>query len=261
MLQFSANIGLLFTELPFRDRFKAARAAGFDAVEFPFTSELTADQLRDLLDESEMTQSLANMPYEIADLGLAASPGQEARFQERLSCSIHYASATRCKTLHVLAGRLPDDAEKGAAENALRANLSYAAKLAAETGLIVVVEAINRRDVPDFSLESVRHAAAVIGSLDVPNLRLLLDLYHAGTIGEDMPTVIESYAKLVGYCQLAGFDGRHEPADGRADYAQLLTMLAKAGYDGYVGCEYRPRANTNSGLSWLASIKEQIGSQ
>ena len=258
MLTFSANIGLLFTELPFTERFKAARLAGFDAVEFPFPEELGADELRGLLVEAEVVQSLANMPYEVADLGLAAAPCCESKFQERLVRALRYAHTTGCKVLHVLAGKIPPGTDADLCENVLRKNLRYAATVAADAGIMVVVEAINRRDVPDFSLESVHHAAAIVESLGISNVGLLLDLYHAGTVGEDMPSVVARYAHLAGYVQLAGFSGRHEPCDGAADYAHLLNLLLRSGYEGYVGCEYRPLTDTVFGLSWLSEVKKQL---
>lgn len=254
MLKFSANLGLLFTELPFIERFKAARIAGFTAVEFPFAEALRPAELAALLREFTLEQSLANMPYMPEDLGLAAAPGREIEFRQRLAISLDYASATGCRTLHVLAGRRPNDVSDEQLEATLLRNLDFAAVRAAERGIDVVIEAINRRDVPDFALASIHHAANVVRTVDLPNLRVLLDLYHVGTVGESVPDGIRAYGPDAGYVQIAGFLSRNEPDDGAADYRDLLSQLYSAGYKGYVGCEYRPRRTTLDGLEWMAKF-------
>ncbi|MGS1023921.1 hydroxypyruvate isomerase family protein [Burkholderia glumae] len=258
MLKFSANIGLLFNELPFEERIAAAAQSGFDAVEFPFQNTLASDELSGLLRNCGMTQSLANMRYELNDLGLGAAPGRESEFHARLAEAIDYANGTRCKVLHVLAGKVPTGVTAKHAEETLRENLRTAAAFAAQSEITVVVEAINRRDVPDFVFKDVHHAASVVESVNASNLRLLLDIYHAGTMHEDIPAVIRRYAGLAGYVQIAGFAGRNEPSDGAANYVKLLQDLSHAGYDGYVGCEYRPLGETLSRLAWLGEVKQAL---
>jgi hydroxypyruvate isomerase len=255
MLKFSANVGLLFTELPFLERFHAARDAGFDAVEFPYCADVDAPTIRDALNAADIPQSLANVPYEVADLGLAAAPGQRERFVARLELALAQADVTGCKTVHVLAGKIPTGISEAEAEQTLMDSLRCASDLAARAGGTVVIEAINRRAVPDFSLQSVHHAARIVEAVNLPNVRLLLDLYHAGTVGDDMPTVIREYAHLTSYVQIAGFKNRREPGDGAADYIALLQGLSAAGYQGYVGAEYMPGSTTTTGLSWLRDAK------
>ncbi|MBU9360738.1 TIM barrel protein [Burkholderia multivorans] len=252
MLKFSANIGLLFTELPFEERFAAARNAGFTAVEFPCPEGIKPSEIARLLRDARLEQSLANMPYHPSDLGIAAAPGREREFLERLEIAFSYIDASGCRTLHVLAGKRPAGTAQEDCDETLVRNLEVAALLASRRNLTVVLEAINRRDVPDFSLSSVHHAAQIVRNVAKPNVRLLLDLYHAGTVGEDMNTVLSTYSADAGYVQLAGFANRNEPDDGAADYAELLARLSEAGYSGYVGCEYRPTSGTTEGFAWLA---------
>lgn len=258
MLKFSANVGLLFAELPFLERFRAAGEAGFDAVEFPYCPDIDAPLIRDALTAAGLPQSLANVPYGVADLGLAAAPGQRERFVSRLELALAQAAVTDCKTIHVLAGKIPAGISQAEAERTLMDSLRCASDLTAGFGVTVVVEAINRRAVPDFSLQSVHHAVQLIEALNLPNVRLLLDLYHAGTVGEDMPAVVRECTNVTGYVQVAGFKSRHEPSDGSANYISLLQDLSAAGYDGYVGCEYVPESTTAAGLSWLHEAKQAL---
>lgn len=257
-LVFSANIGLLFTEIDFPERFKAARDAGFDAVEFPYQETYSPEEVAGFLASAGLVQSLANVPYTVQDLGVGATPGHEEIFEDRLERALRYCAGTGCKTLHVLAGKCPPGVTRAACMKALSANLARAAVECEKHGVMIVAEAINLRDVPTYSLESVHAAAELVRTLNVPNVRLLLDLYHAGTIGEDMTQVIEQHAAITGYVQLAGFNGRHEPSDGATDYAALLNSLTDAGYAGFVGCEYLPQNGTQAGLSWLDDVKARL---
>ncbi|AEA60163.1 hydroxypyruvate isomerase family protein [Burkholderia gladioli] len=252
MLKFSANIGLLFTEFPFEERFAAAKDAGFKAVEFPFPEGMRPSEVAGLLETAGLEQSLANMPYQPDDLGIAAAPGRETEFLERLEVAFSYAQATGCRTLHVLAGKRPAGTAQADCDETLTQNLEVAALLASTRKVTLVLEAINRRAVPDFSLSSIHHAARIVRDVAKPNVRLLLDLYHAGAVGEDMNGVLATYGADAGYVQIAGFANRNEPDDGAADYVELLARLSQVGYSGYVGCEYRPARGTTEGLAWLA---------
>lgn len=254
MLKLSANISMLFCEVPFLERFKAARDAGFEAVEFLYPEGVSSEVVVSLLGKERLAHSLANMPFGPADLGVAAVPGQERVFEQRMREALRYANVTGCKTLHALAGKATPARDQDVIDRTLIQNLRSAASLANEHGVTVVLEAINRSDVPDFALNGVHHAAHIVEAVSRPNVRLLLDLYHVGRLGEDVHEVVRQYGPTAGYVQVAGFKGRHEPDDGAADYVGMLCLLWESGYRGWVGCEYRPLAGTVEGLSWLSAF-------
>lgn len=255
MFRFSANVGMLFTELPFHERFAAARAIGFPAVEYPYTDAVSPTDLADLLATHGLEQSLANMPYEVADLGLAAVPGREDEFARRFDGALEYAHAAGCKALHVLAGRTAIDIPAELRDDTLMGNLVRAASQAQSADVTLVIEAINRRDVPDFALSDVHHAARIVEMVGLKRVKLLLDIYHVGTVGEDVRNVIRKYGSLIGYVQIAGVQRRNEPDDGAENYREILALLTSGGYRGYIGCEYRPRASTTDGLKWIESLQ------
>lgn len=251
MLRFSANLSLLFPDLPLADRFAAARAQGFRAVEVQFPYELGLDTLEALLDEHELQLVLINVPA--GDLmeggdGLACVPGREHDFREAVAQALTYARALNVPTVNILAGRKPAGASEQACEAVLRANLEFAAARLHAAGIVPVLEAVNIFDMPRFlvhSLEDMRRFAHA-----VPHLKMQFDCYHMSRMGEDVLESLRDNLAAIGHIQFADNPGRHEPGTGRIDYRAIFTFLRSAPYAGWCGAEYKPSRATAETLGW-----------
>ena len=253
MPRFSAHLSMLFPEHPFLERFAAARAAGFEAVEYWYPYAHPAERLAEALDRHRLLQALINLPpgnVDAGDQGLAALPGREDEFQEAFELALSYARALDCPCLHAMAGT-PDAADAQGARRAYVANLRFASERAAAEGRSVVIEAINARDMPGYFLHTTHDALRVIEEVDRPGLGLLLDLYHCQITEGDLATRIRDLLPVTRHIQIAGVPERHEPDIGEVHYPYLFRLIDSLGYRGFVGCEYHPKAGTRDGLAWL----------
>ncbi|HZB91590.1 MAG TPA: 2-oxo-tetronate isomerase [Stellaceae bacterium] len=253
MPKLCANLHYLFQELPFLDRFAAAAACGFRAVECLYPYEAPAEAIGERLGRHGLTLALFNLPSgdrEKSERGLAALPGREADFRADLERAFDYARVTGGRRLHVLSGLWPSDRDKAEGERVLIGNLRDAAELAAAQGLELLIEPINPRDIPGYFLNTPQQAAAILAQVAHPNVRLQLDLYHCQIVAGDLATHIRRLLPLVAHIQIAGVPERHEPDRGEVNFAYLLGLLDELGYDGWVGCEYRPASGTRAGLGW-----------
>lgn len=253
MPRFAANLSMMFTELPFLERFAAAARCGFRGVEFLFPYDHPAGEIAARLTDNGLAQVLFNLPagdWERGERGFAALPGRERDFDAALARAIDYAQAIGCPRLHVMAG-IPGPA---AASERCRAtfidNLRRAAQRCAAAGITPVIEPINRRDIPGYYLADFGLARAILAEVGDAGLRLQHDLYHAQIIEGDLSRGLERNFPLIGHVQIANPPGRHEPDQGEINYPHLFALLDQLGYDGWVGCEYRPRAGTEAGLGW-----------
>lgn len=258
MMRFAANLSLMFTERPLLERFAAAAAAGFDAVEILFPYDHPAERLAAELRRHGLTLALFNLPpgdWAAGERGIACLPGREAEFREGVARAVAYAGVLGNRRLHCMAGVVPPDLERDAALDTYVANLRHAAAACREAGLTLLVEPINGRDMPGYLMNRTELARAVIERVGAPNLRLQLDLYHCQISEGDLATRIRANADLTAHVQIAGAPDRHEPDQGEIRYPYLFDVLAATGYDGFIGCEYRPKGRTEDGLGWLASWK------
>lgn len=251
----------MFTERPFLERFGAAAAAGFRAVEFLFPYEHEAEAIRAELDRHGLTQALFNCPpgdWAGGERGTAALPGREEEFRQGVITAIGYAEVLGCERLHCMAG-IVGQADREAAFATYVANLRIAAKLAADAGRTVLIEPINGRDMPGYLMNSLALARRAIEAVGAPNLRLQLDLYHAQIIGGDLATTIRAHADVTAHVQIAGVPERYEPDRGEIYYPYLFDVLADTGYTGFIGCEYRPAGRTEDGLGWFEPYRRGQG--
>lgn len=253
MTRFAANLSMMFTEVPFLDRFAAAAKAGFKGVEYLFPYDYSAAEIRAQLDANGLTQALFNMPpgdWDGGERGLASLAGREDEFRRGVAKALEYAAVLDCPKLHVMAG-LSDGAD---ADNRARyiANIRYAADAAAEHGRQIMIEPINGYNMPGYFLSSIRQGAALVSEIDRPNVKLQFDLYHAQLTDGDITHLIEKHAAIIGHVQLASVPYRHEPDQGELYYPFVLGVLDQH-YDGWVGCEYNPAGETTAGLGWLAT--------
>jgi hydroxypyruvate isomerase len=255
--RFSANLTMLFTEVPFVERFAAARRAGFDAVEFLSPYEHEPRVLLDLLRSHRLEVSVFNLPagdWAAGDRGMACDPSRVGEFRFGVDRAVEYAQALGATQVHAMAGIRPP----GVPEDALRAtyldNLRFAAGVLDRHGIRLLVEAINDRDMPGYYLTTSRQAFDVLDALRLPNLAFQADVYHLEIMEGDVARTIEEHAARIGHVQIADVPGRHEPGTGRIDFHHLFVVLERCGYRGWIGCEYRPRTTTEAGLSWREEL-------
>lgn len=260
MPRFAANLSMMFTEHPFLDRFEAAAAAGFKAVEFLFPYAFPADEIRARLDAHGLEQVLFNMPpgdWDAGERGIASHPGREDEFRGGVAKALAYAEALGCRTLHCMAGLKPAERREAELLEVYRRNLAWAAAECRSSGRTLLLEPINGRDMPGYLMNSTGLARQVIAEVGADNLKLQLDLYHCQISEGDLATRIRANADLTAHVQIAGVPERHEPDRGEVNYPYLFEVLDETGYDGFIGCEYRPRGATEDGLGWFAPWRAQ----
>jgi hydroxypyruvate isomerase len=253
MPKLNANLSMMFNEVGFIDRFAAAARAGFRGVEFLFPYEYPAAQIREQLDRHKLEMVLFNMPpgdFAAGDRGLACDPAKIGEFQAGVGKALEYAAALGCKQLHVMAGLKPRGVNEQTMGETYIANLQFAGRELAKHGIRMLIEAINTRDIPGFYLNYSRQAFDIMHYADVPNLRFQYDIYHMQIMEGDLAPTIERNLSRIGHMQLADTPGRHEPGSGEINYPFLFRHIDKIGYQGWIGCEYRPAGKTDDGLGW-----------
>jgi hydroxypyruvate isomerase len=255
MPNFSANLGFLFTELPFLDRFAAAARAGFKGVEYASPYEHGARDIARRLADHGLTQALFNLPagdWDAGERGIAILPGREEEFRDGVSRALDYAEELGCARLNCLAGIAPPGGDRRALEETFVANLAFAAAAARERGVKLLIEPINTRDMPGFFLNRSEQALRLMGRVGSGNLYLQADIYHMQVMEGDLARRLEAAMAAIAHIQIADNPGRHEPGSGEINYAFLLPLIDRLGYEGWVGCEYRPLTTTEAGLAWMA---------
>lgn len=252
MPHFAANLSMMFNEVPFLNRFAAARAAGFDAVEFLFPYDFDPAVIAQALHDNGLTQALFNLPpgdWAAGDRGMAALPERQGEFRASVATALTYAKATGVARVHVMSGIA--DRSDPLAQKTYRNALAYLCDKAGQNGLDVVIEPINPRDMPGYFLNDFNYAADLIADLNLPNLKLQFDIYHRQIIHGDVLTGLRRLMPIIGHVQIAAVPDRHEPFTGELDDLRILNALEDLNYQGFVGCEYRPAGGTVSGLGWL----------
>jgi 2-dehydrotetronate isomerase len=250
MPRFAANLAYLFAERPLIKRFGAAAAAGFSAVELLYPYEVAPSAVKAELARHGLTQLGINTPFgRDGEAGLAALPGREREWEVAFQRALDYVVAIGGRAVHCLAGRVASE-QRPAAEAVFIRNLSRAAEAAARAGITLLIEPLNPRDCPGYFLNHVEHAADIIGKVGSANLRMQFDFYHAQIVGGDVVRRFETHRQVVAHVQIAAVPTRREPDEGEVNYPEIFVALDRLGYDGFVGCEYRPRGRTEDGLAW-----------
>jgi hydroxypyruvate isomerase len=279
MPKFAANLSMMYVELPFLDRFEAAAKDGFKAVEYLFPYAYEAKELAARLKNNGLQQVLFNLPpggvdaasidaaWNAGTRGIACIPGREAEFAAGADLALRYAEALNCPRLHMMAGLLPTNLPTNAlsiAENKANTrqtytnNAKHASQLVAKQSINLLLEPINTRDIPGFFLNRQDEAHALIAEIAQPNVKVQMDLYHCQIVEGDVAMKIRQYLPTgnVGHFQIAGVPERHEPDIGEINYPYLFEVIDSLGYDGWIGCEYKPKLGgqpngTSTGLGWL----------
>jgi 2-dehydrotetronate isomerase len=272
--RFAANLSMLYGEHDFLDRFEAAARDGFEAVEFLFPYAFPAAEIAARLKANGLQQVLFNLPpggtdaasiesaWQGGERGLACVPGREAEFRQGLALALDYARALGCTQLHAMAGLLPDPGQRDVAQSTYVENLRWAAARAASEGVRLLIEPINTRDIPRFFLNRQDHAHELIAQIGADNVQVQMDLYHCQVVEGDVAIKIRQYLPTgrVGHFQIAGVPQRHEPDLGELNVRYLCEVIdevsAACGWQGWVGCEYRPARGavagaTTAGLGWM----------
>jgi len=265
MPQFAANLSMLYQEHAFLDRFAAAAADGFTAVEYLFPYAFSASAIAEQLKQHGLKQVLFNAPpgdWDAGERGIACLPGREAEFRQGFAHALEYARPLACPRIHVMAGLLPEGHTRDSLRTVYEANLAWAAAQAATAGLDVLIEPINTRDMPGFYLNHQAQAHAIVASVGAPNLKVQMDLYHCQIMEGDLASKLRQYLPTgqVGHIQIAGVPERHEPDVGEINHDYLFALLDQLGYTGHIGCEYRAQrgavpGGTSAGLGWLQRYK------
>lgn len=253
MVTFSANLGFLWQELSLPDAIRAAKKAGFTAVECHWPYQFGVDAIAQALQETGLPMLGLNTVrgnVEAGDNGLAAIPGREVEARKAIDQAIEYAVALNVANIHVMAGKSDGDE----AHRTFLDNLAYACKAAAETGITILIEPLNHHDAPGYFLKTSAQAIAIIKELQAENLKLMFDCYHLQIMEGDISRRLEAALPYIGHVQIAAVPDRAEPDHGELDYRHILRLLDSLNYQRPVGAEYRPLKTTEAGLSWMREI-------
>jgi hydroxypyruvate isomerase len=254
MPKFAANLSMMFNEVPFMERFAAAADAGFAGVEYLFPYEFPVHALAAELSKHKLSNVLFNLPpgdWAGGERGIACLPGREDEFRAGVAKAVEYAKQLDTKQLHAMAGIVPRGVDAAKAHATYIANLKHAAAELDEHGIVLLIEAINTRDMPGFFLHTQAQSFAVLKEVGASNLKMQMDLYHMQIMEGDLAMKLSEYAADCGHVQIASVPKRNEPDTGEVNYAYLFDHLDQIGYSGWVGCEYRPAGNTVEGLRWF----------
>ena len=255
MPKLAANLSWLYQDIPLMQRFGAAAGHGFKAVEILFPYEAPAPEIAAELKKHKLTQALFNLPpgdWAKGERGIAALPGREAEFSTALDKALDYAKHLECRTLHIMSGLIPTGGDAAAMHRTFIGNLKRACDRTAKSGLTLVMEPINRRDIPGYFTNTTDQVKAIIDEVGAPHLKLQLDLYHMQVTEGDLVRRTEKLFPITAHVQIAGNPERNEPDVGEANHMHLLDVLDRFGFAGYVGLEYKPKTTTAAGLGWAA---------
>jgi hydroxypyruvate isomerase len=257
MPKFAANLTMLFNEVPFLERFAAARAAGFEAVEYLFPYAYDKNELAGLLKTHGLKQVLHNLPagnWDGGERGIACHPDRVEEFRAGVDKAIEYATALGCPQVNCLAGKVPAGVTREQAHATFVANLKFAADKLKKAGLKLLIEPINSHDIPGFFLNYTAQAAAILDEVGSDNLYIQYDLYHAQRMEGELAATAQKYLPRIAHIQLADNPGRNEPGTGEMNYPFLFRHLDAIGYRGWIGCEYKPKTTTVEGLGWIKAL-------
>jgi hydroxypyruvate isomerase len=256
MTKLAANLTMLYNEVDFLDRFAAAAQSGFKGVEYLFPYAYPKDQLAERLAKHSLVQVLHNLPagdWAGGERGIACLPNRVVEFQDGVGKAIDYATALGCRQINCLAGIAPKGIARDKVDAAFVANLKFAADKLDAAGIRLLIEPINTFDIPGFHLSRTQQALDTIRAVGSTNLFVQYDIYHMQRMEGELASTMKAHLPQIAHIQLADNPGRNEPGTGEINYRFLFGFLDAIGYDGWIGCEYKPKASTLDGLDWRAA--------
>ncbi|POT24006.1 hydroxypyruvate isomerase [Citrobacter freundii] len=254
MLRFSANLSMLFLEYSFLERFDKAAQSGFRGVEFMFPYDYDIDVLKEKLQTNQLEHTLHNLPagdWAAGERGIACIPGREEEFRDGVAAAVRYAKGLGNKKINCLVGKTPAGFSDEQIQQTLVENLRYAANMLAQEDILLLIEPINHFDMPGFHLTGTQQALALIDSVGCNNIKIQYDIYHMQRMEGELTQTMTTWANKIGHLQIADNPRRGEPGTGEINYDFIFKFIDKSGYDGWVGCEYKPLTTTEAGLSWI----------
>ncbi len=257
MVQFAANLSMMFNEVDFLDRFAAASQAGFKGVEYLFPYDFGADEIAEKLKSNALKQVLFNTPagdWDAGERGLACNPARIDEFRDGVAKAIEYAKILDCYQLHCMAGLTPDGVGQSELHKTYVDNLRFASAEMASAGIRCLMEMINTRDIPGFYLNRSAQAEEIMEEVGSDNLYIQYDIYHMQIMEGDLAPTMERLLPKIAHMQLADTPGRNEPGTGEINYPFLFAHLDQIGYEGWIGCEYKPASTTLEGLGWMKAV-------
>ena len=259
MPKFAANLTMLFNEKPFLERFALAKIGGFKAVEFLFPYAFEASEIKSALDNNALKLVLHNLPagdWDAGERGIACHPDRVAEFRSGVAKAIEYATILGVPQLNCLAGKTPEGVDPTLVHDTFVSNLQFAAAELKKSGLKLLIEPINTFDIPGFYLSKTAQGIAILDAVAADNAFLQYDIYHAQRMEGELANTIQKYFRRIAHIQLADNPGRNEPGTGEINYSYLFDLLARLGYTGYIGCEYKPLKTTEAGLQWMGQYEQ-----
>lgn len=259
MPKFAANLTMLYNEVDFLDRFAAAAKDGFKGVEYLFPYDYPKEQLAEKLKENGLTQVLHNLPagdWGKGERGIACHPDRVDEFKQGVAKAIEYATALGCKQVNCLAGITPANVDAAKVRETFVSNLRYAAGELEKAGIKLLIEAINTYDIPGFYLSTTKQTLEILDEVGSKNLYYQYDIYHMQRMEGELAKTMEANLSRIAHLQLADNPGRNEPGTGEINYNFLFDFIDRIGYQGWIGCEYKPKAETSTGLGWA---KQYLG--
>jgi hydroxypyruvate isomerase len=253
MPKFAANLTMLFDEVPFLDRFESAAKAGFEAVEFLFPYAYPAEEIRQRLDDHRLKLVLHNLPagdWDAGERGIACHPNRVSEFRDGVAKAIVYGKALGVGQLNCLAGKGPAGVTDDVLRRTFVENLRFAATELKKVNFRLLIEPINTFDIPGFYLNRTTQAVSILDEVGIDNAFVQYDIYHAQRMEGELAATLQKYLPRIGHIQLADNPGRNEPGTGEINYPFLFAHIDRIGYDGWIGCEYKPAAATEAGLDW-----------
>jgi hydroxypyruvate isomerase len=260
MPRFAANLTMLFNEVPFLERFALAKTGGFKAVEFLFPYEFDVQEVKSALDNNALKLVLHNLPagdWNAGERGIACLPDRIEEFRSGVAKAIEYAKALGVPQLNCLAGKAPSGVDPKVLHDTFVDNLQYAARELKKVDLKLLIEPINTFDIPGFYLSKTEQGIAILDAVGADNAFVQYDIYHAQRMEGELANTIKKYLSRIAHIQLADNPGRNEPGTGEINYAYLFGLLDSLGYDGYIGCEYKPLKSTEAGLGWMSQYEQE----
>lgn len=254
MLRFSANLSMLFLEYSFLERFDKAAQSGFRGVEFMFPYDYDIDVLKEKLQTNQLEHTLHNLPagdWAAGERGIACIPGREEEFRDGVAAAVRYAKGLGNKKINCLEGKTPAGFSAEQIQLTLVENLRYAANMLAKEDILLLIEPINHFDIPGFHLTGTQQALALIDCVGSNNIKIQYDIYHMQRMEGELTQTMTTWANKIGHFQIADNPRRGEPGTGEINYDFIFKFIDKSGYDGWVGCEYKPLTTTEAGLSWI----------